>query len=258
MRRTDDVQVVIEPRAIGLEVAAQVYGQVCAETIRRLQDEEGFPCVRYGTRRLVPVAAADAWLAARAERDTGRVESPSSKAGPVPRWAGRRLGRLAVRSGVPRRDGEVVMLAVSTFDAVGGLILGAIGVRARRQRPVRAVAQRPRPPAEAPDERPDHRPLLPRLHARRRPLAHLPTPLNPPLSSSERNQPMRKLLALPSPSRARRVQRTPYAKVDHVTIAEIGRPASTTPWPGSSRASPCPTARRQHRQADGHGGCGSS
>ena len=43
MRRTDDVQVVIEPRAIGLEVAAQVYGQVCAETIRRLQDEEGFP-----------------------------------------------------------------------------------------------------------------------------------------------------------------------------------------------------------------------
>lgn len=73
MRRTDDVQ-----------VAAQVYGQVCAETIRRLQDEEGFPCVRYGTRRLVPVAAADAWLTARAERDTGRVESPSSKAGPVP------------------------------------------------------------------------------------------------------------------------------------------------------------------------------
>lgn len=73
MRRTDDVQVVIEPRAIGLEVAAQVYGQVCAETIRRLQDEEGFPCVRYGTRRLVPVAAADAWLAARAERDTTGV-----------------------------------------------------------------------------------------------------------------------------------------------------------------------------------------
>ena len=70
MRRTDDVQVVIEPRAIGLEVAAQVYGQVCAETIRRLQDEEGFPCVRYGTRRLVPVAAADAWFAARALRDT--------------------------------------------------------------------------------------------------------------------------------------------------------------------------------------------
>ncbi len=27
---------------------------------------------------------AYAWLAARAERDTGRVESPSSKAGPVP------------------------------------------------------------------------------------------------------------------------------------------------------------------------------
>jgi len=84
MRRTDDVQVVIEPRAIGLEVAALVYGDVSAETIRRMQDEEGFPCVRYGTRRLVPVAAADAWLAARAERDTGRVESPSSKAGPVP------------------------------------------------------------------------------------------------------------------------------------------------------------------------------
>jgi len=70
MRRTDDVQVVIEPRAIGLEVAAQVYGGVSAETIRRMQDEEGFPCVRYGTRRLVPVAEADAWLAARAERDT--------------------------------------------------------------------------------------------------------------------------------------------------------------------------------------------
>ena len=70
MRRTDDVQVVIQPKALGLEVAALVYGGVSAETIRRMQDEEGFPCVRYGTRRLVPVAEADAWLAARAERDT--------------------------------------------------------------------------------------------------------------------------------------------------------------------------------------------
>lgn len=67
--RADDVQVVIEPRAIGVELAGQVYG-VCAETIRRLQDEQGFPCVRIGTRRLVPVAAADAWFAARALRDT--------------------------------------------------------------------------------------------------------------------------------------------------------------------------------------------
>ena len=52
--RADDVQVVIEPRAIGVKLAGQVYG-VCAETIRRLQDEQGFPCVRIGTRRLVPV-----------------------------------------------------------------------------------------------------------------------------------------------------------------------------------------------------------
>ena len=35
-------------------------------------------------RRLVPVAAADAWFAARALRDTGRVESPSSKAARCP------------------------------------------------------------------------------------------------------------------------------------------------------------------------------
>lgn len=69
MRRADDVHVVIEPRAIGVELAGQVYG-VCAETIRRMQDEQGFPCVRIGTRRLVPVAAADAWFAARALRDT--------------------------------------------------------------------------------------------------------------------------------------------------------------------------------------------
>lgn len=84
MRRTDDVQVVIEPRAIGLEVAALVYGDVSAETIRRMQDEEGFPCVRYGTRRLVPVAEADAWLAARAERDTrGRGGGMSAVDTPV-------------------------------------------------------------------------------------------------------------------------------------------------------------------------------
>ena len=70
MRRSHDVHVVIEPRAIGLELAAEVYGGVCAETIRRMQDEEGFPCVRIGTRRLVPVVAADAWFAARALRDT--------------------------------------------------------------------------------------------------------------------------------------------------------------------------------------------
>lgn len=70
MRRGRDVHVVIEPRAVGIELAAEIFGQVSPETIRRMQDEEGFPCVRIGTRRLVPVAEADAWFAARALRDT--------------------------------------------------------------------------------------------------------------------------------------------------------------------------------------------
>jgi hypothetical protein len=64
VRRRDDVQVVIEPRVIGLEVAAQVYG-LSADTLARLQDAEGLPVIRMGSRRLLPVAAADAWFAAR-------------------------------------------------------------------------------------------------------------------------------------------------------------------------------------------------
>ncbi len=59
-----EVHVVIEPRVLGIEVAARVYS-LSADTIARLQDQEGLPLIRVGTRRLVPVAAADAWFAAR-------------------------------------------------------------------------------------------------------------------------------------------------------------------------------------------------
>lgn len=64
--RSDDVIVQIEPRLVGLEVAAEIYG-LSADTLRRLQDDEALPLVRIGTRRLVPIAAADAWFAARIE-----------------------------------------------------------------------------------------------------------------------------------------------------------------------------------------------
>lgn len=65
--KRDDVQVVIAPRVLSLAVAAQVYG-VSDDTLTRLQDREGFPIIRIGSRRLVPVAAADEWFAARVER----------------------------------------------------------------------------------------------------------------------------------------------------------------------------------------------
>lgn len=64
VRRSDDVVVAIEPRVIGLEVGTLVYG-LSADTIARLQDHEGMPMIRQGSRRLIPVAAADAWFAAR-------------------------------------------------------------------------------------------------------------------------------------------------------------------------------------------------
>lgn len=60
-RRARDVVVQIEPRIVGIEVAAAMYG-VSADTITRLQDDEGMPIMRIGKRRLVPVAAADAWM----------------------------------------------------------------------------------------------------------------------------------------------------------------------------------------------------
>lgn len=59
-----EVHVVIEPRVLALEVAARVYS-LSADTLARLQDQEGLPMIRVGSRRLVPVAAADAWFAAR-------------------------------------------------------------------------------------------------------------------------------------------------------------------------------------------------
>jgi excisionase family DNA binding protein len=64
-----DVVVAIAPRLLGLEVAASVYG-VSADEIARLQDDEGMPVVRFGRRRLVPVAAVDTWLATRITTNT--------------------------------------------------------------------------------------------------------------------------------------------------------------------------------------------
>lgn len=57
----DDVIVAIEPRLIGLEVAELVYN-ISATKIAELQDAGEMPVVRIGKRRLVPVAAVDAWI----------------------------------------------------------------------------------------------------------------------------------------------------------------------------------------------------
>lgn len=57
--------VTIEARALDLETAAGVYA--LGETLLRdLIEHEGFPHLRVANRIIVPVAAADAWLAARA------------------------------------------------------------------------------------------------------------------------------------------------------------------------------------------------
>lgn len=63
VRRPGDVVVQIEPRLVSVDIAGEIYG-VSADTIVRLQDDEGLPIVRIGKRRLVPIAAADAWFAA--------------------------------------------------------------------------------------------------------------------------------------------------------------------------------------------------
>lgn len=64
LQRNDDVVVAIAPRLLGLEVAAVVYG-ISADQITQLQDEEDMPVLRIGRRRLVPVAATDAWIERR-------------------------------------------------------------------------------------------------------------------------------------------------------------------------------------------------
>lgn len=55
----------IEPRALDLETAAAVYA-ISATTLRDLIARDGFPHLRVGQRVVIPVAQADAWLAARA------------------------------------------------------------------------------------------------------------------------------------------------------------------------------------------------
>lgn len=74
-RRRQTPEVVIEPRAIDVATAARVYG-LGEGTIRELVDHEGFPHVRVGRRIIIPVAQADAWLAARATVGTA-IEAAS-------------------------------------------------------------------------------------------------------------------------------------------------------------------------------------
>ena len=59
-----DVVVAIEPRLLGVEVAALVYG-ISADTIAAGQDAGELPVLRIGRRRLVPVKAMDAWIDAQ-------------------------------------------------------------------------------------------------------------------------------------------------------------------------------------------------
>lgn len=62
------VTIAIEPRVVGLEVAAGMYG-ISADQITELQRVDGFPFVLIGRRSLVPVAQADAWFAARVRHE---------------------------------------------------------------------------------------------------------------------------------------------------------------------------------------------
>lgn len=62
---TKDVLVVVEPRLVSLTTAGQMYGDLSDDTIRKLTKTAGFPHIRIGTRILIPIAAADAWFAAR-------------------------------------------------------------------------------------------------------------------------------------------------------------------------------------------------
>lgn len=63
-----DVIVAVTPRVVGLEVAADMYG-ISADEITELQTSAGFPFIRIGRRRLVPVAAADAWFDAQVRHE---------------------------------------------------------------------------------------------------------------------------------------------------------------------------------------------
>lgn len=58
-------EVVVEPRALDLATAASVYA-IGESTLRDLIDHHEFPHLRVGNRIIVPIAQADAWLAARA------------------------------------------------------------------------------------------------------------------------------------------------------------------------------------------------
>lgn len=58
-------EVVVEPRALDLETTARVYA-IGESTLRDLIEHDGFPHLRIGNRIIVPIAQADAWLAARA------------------------------------------------------------------------------------------------------------------------------------------------------------------------------------------------
>ncbi len=72
-----NIVVMVEPRSVGLEVAAEMYG-LSADTIARLQDAGRFPVLRVGRRRLVPIAQADAWVAAEVARQAGQPVMPSA------------------------------------------------------------------------------------------------------------------------------------------------------------------------------------
>lgn len=62
---TRDVVVLVEPRYVSLATAGRMYGDLSADYIAELQAHDGFPLVRLGRRRLVPIAQADAWFEAR-------------------------------------------------------------------------------------------------------------------------------------------------------------------------------------------------
>jgi excisionase family DNA binding protein len=54
----------VSRRALTLDEACRVYG-LSRSTIFRLRRDDGFPAVAIGRHVVIPVAAADAWFAAR-------------------------------------------------------------------------------------------------------------------------------------------------------------------------------------------------
>lgn len=58
--------IALEPRAVDIPTAAAIYA-LSESTMRDLVDHHGFPSLRIGRRIIIPLAAADRWIADRVD-----------------------------------------------------------------------------------------------------------------------------------------------------------------------------------------------